>query len=836
MHAHYFGPTTPNSLMGGSYAREAEGFFLFPTNGKIVTTWCVYSHHSGGMIRSETPPNYPWHIALHRVEKDGLVEVARSQVYTPGDVVTDYPRDANGKLLPTEKVNRHYLGLDGTTKKNFYACAWTYDMNQLPTGQYYCTVNGKEPNDGSAHGFFVPWARAGEKIPVPQYVLQRPQYMPQSKEWPINGRYNIVEFKGTRNRPVPMHAPCLDGGKFDRPFKHDANNSELYSETIAFWNSEDYHAQSDLATTPMGGVFDMRVQRYSGGTRMMIDPNLMSHNIYAKEVAQLMMPMDNMPGDISSSGVGLACSGWDNGDGTWNALSPAGAVLKFTEATRTWEAIYGNWGIPGALMPQAIGLLKPGPERDAYVQQSIKFYGDGPPLSKAWQMCKRLDKPGFVLVVEPWANNVVEIELATGKGSVFSFDERYNQLRGICQIAEGPFKHKILVASEHGCEIFMLDPATGAATSLIKSTKIPTVFGKSEAENSFKTGSINGPIDPATGKPTVIDAMTRNRNAWCAQRKEQNFTDPDLMFAHPCQMAVGHDGKTVFFGTHDTFRLFKLDLESKKLTLWFNAPPRMGDRPDMLTRNWWTMHADNAGVFGHGPTLWISHWHYNSLQIVSQIDGTAVNFQHITNAAQGDCIGWEHDAYPEAMIVSGHTAKVMVSATGKSHMRMVRKRRPDDPTYNRALADKGHVIFRSEYDNKPSLQTILGSGAKNRYDQFATLEEMELMSEADWRAYMKDNFGCVFSEDDWVALRYFLRSLCPLSQMRIRFPGFAGTVPAGPVKPLEPVIVPPTMGFQEAVGMVGLGVSTKRAGGSPEITLADVKAVDWVVKGFLLNR
>ena len=299
----------------------------------------------------------------------------------------------------------------------------------------------------------------------------------------------------------------------------------------------------------------------------------------------------------------------------------------------------------------------------------------------------------------------------------------------------------------------MLDD-NGVLTSIAKAPRVPTVF---------KAGSDFSGCD-------FTQDREYNRRMWCAPIKEQPLKN--AQFTHPTHMVADLDETGFFFVTHDSFRLFHVDLDGGKLlhvadinrntalddSAMLNKQP-MSARPEVLKQNWPTLHMDRAGQFGRSGMMVTCAWHAESIKFIMP-DGKFVRFEMNTETGTcGDHPGVKPNAYPEAVIFSQSQAKFAWSADGQSQFQAVRPRRADDPTMDLLRYRRGDALYKADgikADGTPraALMTLLGANGKHYWDELKTLAEMELMDDLSWKQYMLDTFKIGgWSEQSWSEYR-----------------------------------------------------------------------------------
>ena len=244
----------------------------------------------------------------------------------------------------------------------------------------------------------------------------------------------------------------------------------------------------------------------------------------------------------------------------------------------------------------------------------------------------------------------------------------------------------------------------------------------------------------------------------------------DAQFCHPVHLAVLSDGKTVISVHHDEYRGFRLDLDAMTLTHLFDFQ-EAATRADVSPKDWPTIHADTNGSMGYGiDSLWVCSWHYNNQEVRSPTTGAEVFGNFVGSGTCGDHRGLRHNAYGRAMIVLGD-GSFLFNGDGQNSLCRVRRALPNDPLLDRVQYERGNLLYRADGPTRASLLTQNGSVGLNYLAHLLTPGELCMLSLADRKKYMIDNFGVTdWSDSDHADVAYYLDWNCPLGVQHIRKP------------------------------------------------------------------
>lgn len=789
----YVGFTAPNQMMFERYARHGEGELAVADRANLTISARAYSGHNGaGMLRIAPPYPEPVVLKLTNIQTGAAVTVSE----WGGD-----------------------LG------------SWIITRGQFPDGNYDVTSN-----IAGTMGFTLQIRNSAAVIPSSKYLMQRPAFGPNMGGFPHSSKTKIIEFKGVRTGDTSPPVPFANAGMFTTPFTLLNSWSEAFGTNVP-----DYDGIAWPSTSPLGGLHYTAKQRYRYTDFASVAPDVESVRVVPKnEAVDTASPSERLDGGPGTGGAGVVPSGFGTHDQGGYILSSTGSIIRVDPKTRAMKTVYGWVRKPGTPQPTAYALLPVGIERETWLRQFFDFIGTGPTISRAWQMCPTMDDEMIVGVADCTNHTVIEVDLRTGVGKVVAGTHGvkgfadgglgvalFNQPRGICMPKTGPYAGQWVVADEHNSAIRAVDRSTGVTTTLTRAKRVPTRFpGDFVAELSRKTNRI------AWGAPTNLDGTFNT------MFKVQPFWD--AQFCHPCHLALLSDGKTIISVHHDEYRGFKLDLDTRTITHLFDFEAA-ATRPDVSPKDWPTIHADTTGSMGYGiDSLWACSWHYNNMDIRSPQTGLQLFKNLIGPGTCGDHRGIRHNAYSRSMIILGDGSFIF-NGDGQNSLQRVRRLLPTDPLIDKVQYDRGNLLYRADGFRRASVKTQNGTVGLNYLVHLKTPGELAMLSFADRKQYMIDNFDVLdWTDQDHADVAYFLDRNCPLGVQRIREPGWGDGVPV-PAAP--PVVLPPTvadvtpidstvkqqLGFAAALASIEAGASVERLGASLALSKPDVDAVDWIV-------
>lgn len=794
----FVGFTAPNQNLFEKYARHGEGELAVADRTDLTISARVYDGYFNGGMRRIAPP-YPEPVTLR------LTNIQSGKSVT----LSEWGGDLS---------------------------AWVIARGTFPDGNYDVTSNIP-----GTMGFTLQIRNSAVVIPPSKYIMSRPAYMPGMGGFPTNVKTKIIEFKGIRTGDSSSPVPFADAGRFTAPL----TLANCWSESFGT-NVPDYNGIAWPSTTPLGGLHYTAKQRYTIYDFASVVPDIDGWRAGAKNVAIYdHSPSERLDGGPGTGGAGVVPSGFRAKDGTIYLLSSTGSIIAVDPKTRAMKTVYGWVRKPGTPQPVASGLLPAGIDREAWLRQFFDFVGTGgaglgpPTIARAWQMCPTMGDDMIVGVVDCTNHTVIEVNLRTGVGVVVAGTPGvrgfangrvgvalFDQPRGITMVKAGVHAGKWVVADEHNSAFRLIDRATGMTTTLTRAGRVPSRFpGDFVDELSRKTNRITW------GAPTNADGTIN------PAFKVQPFAA--AQFCHPCHLALLSDGKTIVSVHHDEYRGFKLDLDAQTITHLFDFEAA-ATRADVSPKDWPTIHADTSGSLGYGvDSLWVCSWHYNNMDVRSPTTGAQLFGNFVGPGTCGDHKGIRHNAYSRAMIVLGEGSFIF-NGDGQNSLCRVRRLLTTDPIIDSARHARGSLLYRTDGATRAAVKTQNGSVGVNYLVHLKTPGELAMLSGADRKRYMLDNFGVTdWTDADHADVAYYLDRNCPLGVQRIRAPGW-GDVAQIPEAP--PIVIPLTvadvspidstakqqLGFAAALASIAAGPSVERLGASVALSPADVAAADWV--------
>ena len=758
------GFTSPNQVLFDKYARHGEGSLAVVDRAALTIAARAYSGYLNGSMARMAPP-YPEPVVLRLTSIQSGAAV----------LVAEWSGDISN---------------------------WLIKPGQFSDGNYEVTSNIP-----GTLGFTLQIRIGALIIPPSKYLLQRPAYMPASGGFPTNINTKIIEFKGIRTGDSSPPVPFSDGGNFTKPFVPN----DLWSESFGT-NLPAYEGCAWPSTTPLGGLHYVAKQRYTYTEYASVVPDVDGYSASGP-------PSERLDGGPGTGGAGVVPSGFRNSDGAIYLLASTGSIIRVDPKTRAMKTVYGWVKKPGTAQPVESNLMPEGAGREAWLKQFFEFKGAGPTISRAWQMCKDANNENMAYVADCTNHTVVRVDLQTSFGITLAGTiggrgwrdgdmgtALFDQPRGICMIKTGAYAGKLVVADEHNSAFRLVDPLTGATTTLSRAKRVPTVF-----PGSF-VGELTRTVNRiAFGAPTNADGTYNDAF------KTQVFAD--AQFCHPVHLAVLSDGKTVVSVHHDEYRGFRLDLDAGTLTHLFDFQAA-ASRPDVSPKDWPTVHADTNGSMGYGiDSLWVCSWHHNNREVRSGATGLELTGTLTGDGTCGDHRGLRDNAYSRSMIVLGDGSFIF-NGDAQNSLCRVRRALPTDPVIDKVRYERGRTIYRTDgaasanLSARASVHTQNGSVGVNYLVNLKTPGELAMLPAAARKQYMIDNFGVTdWSDQDHAEVAYFLDWNCPLGVQRIRKPGWGDIVP---------------LGFRAALASVEAGASIGRLGASAVLSPADIAAVDWV--------
>ena len=720
----YIGFTAPNQMFFDKYARHGEGALAVADRVTMTISGRAYSgYNGGGMVRLAPPYTEPVVLRLTNIESGQAV------------TVSEWGGDLSN---------------------------WVITRGQFPDGNYEVTSNIP-----GTMGFTLQIRNSALTIPPSKYLVQRPAFMPHMGGFPNNVKTKIIEFKGVRTGDTSSPVPFTDGGRFAAPFVLN----DLWSESFGT-NLPDYDGCAWPSTSPLGGLHYTAKQRYTVHDYASVVPDIDGYRAGPKnEAIYDHSPSERLDGGPGTGGAGVVPSGFKTSDGSIYLLATTGSIIRVDPKTRTMTTVYGWVRKPGTAQPVASGLLPAGAERETWLKQFFDFKGTGPTISRAWQMCQDTINEMIVYVADCTNHTVVKVNLETGVGASIAGTmgvkgwrdgdpgiALFDQPRGICMIKTGMYAGKLVVADEHNSAFRLVNPSTGATTTLSRAKSVPTLF-----PGSFSATDLSRKFNRlAFGAPTNADGT------YNTAFKVQPFAD--AQFCHPVHLAVLADGKSVISVHHDEYRGFRLDLDAMTLTHLFDFQAA-ATRADVSPKDWPTIHADTTGALGYGiDSLWICGWHYNNMDVRSATTGAVLFGNFIGSGTCGDHRGLRHNAYNRAMIVLGDGSFIF-NGDGQNSLCRVRRALPSDPVIDKVRYDRGNALYRADGPTRASLLTQNGSVGVNYLEHLLTPGELAMLPVASRKQYMLYNFDVTdWSDQDHADVAYYLDWNCPLGVQRIRKP------------------------------------------------------------------
>lgn len=755
------------------------------------------------------PLTKPLTLKLVSIETGAMVSVLESEP-TPSGALPDY---VYGKSV------------GWCNYKSYISCYWTIKKGAVPDGIYHLTSSADSTllcpiifNNGAA--------RVESK-----YLLAQSEYMRigRLRGWPENRNYAIIPNPGVRVGSTAPDAPFLDGGKFDAPLVNTEYGSNLYAEEM-IGSAIEYSGRLQLVDTPKGGPVQASINRYSIVEYFRPNPALDALN---PKLSQ----WDNAPTDMRDGGIeeslgGCPVSGYELANKDIIVLWANGRITRTEFLTRRTTTLYG-WRLkPGAMAYRQGNLLPAGVPRMAWYLQYCEFVGDGPDIGRAWQICPDNANEMICYVADPTNHIVHKIDLTTRASVVVAGKYGFAghaagvvgvgmlaQPRGVVQIKTGQHAGKLVVASEHSSAYMLVDLVSGMMTTLTRALRVPTVF------NDSQTGDF---------KPDTLV----NRTAWGATVKVQSFDN--AQFCHPCQLGLMSDGKTVVGAHHDELQVFKLDLDSRTITIHYSL---LNNKLNQFANkhNWPIIGVDATGACGAIDAIYYTSWHAQSPQIILA-DGTTLPYYVGGNASSSDSHGAPAVGYPRlfAPLPSG---ALLLGDDGKNSLYRLRKVRPDDPKRDAIMYNQGEAIYQADGPNgRAPVSAINGAAGKNHLAGYKTPGELAMLTPAARKAYMIAKFGVTdWTDLDHKLVAYYLDHNCAVGVGLIR-----GNIERpDPIPDAPPVVIPhevtnltpidstakQQLSFWAATFEVQFGATIERLGTGARVSPDDLKAVDWVVVG-----